>query len=949
MKLVIRTRGDLTSRDKEKVLLAIASDDIGLYADVMIEDLLKAANVAVYYPASTNDTKDGVIEIDETKPEEYLEEFRLIIFPVTMNFLEKDNPVRDQILPYVIHHKAYIPIILERDLLESFGDHFGDIQFLDRYGLYKKGENEIPYEEKLKLRMSEVITSDSERDRIDDAFRAMIFLSYRKIDRVEAQKLMNLLHSDPDCEDIAIWYDEYLVPGEDFNEAIRSAMDRSDVIALNVTNNLLEITNGKPNYVMDQEYPNARRSQKPIISVEMEKTDKEALREHYEKIDDSLVTVDEHDKVPEELKRVLDRIRDELRTKNADKKALSEEEKEYYLGLAYLGGVNTEKDQMRSKELLERSANQGLARAMKKLSHAYRNGDLGDISIEKSAEWMKEAVENEAGEAVACADRESFELFREDCLDLWDMYDSIEDDTGRDHCKTLMVDAWRKLRQSIREDMELYEIVTGSCVRACCRRGDTVTCREVLQDIDLLFNNHQGLDECKLVVSLRSDAAYRMGDYSLAQYVGGAMRIIETEFGDSVSDDEMYDLYYLMTRGYSGQDIIDGLALFGTSLRVSEEYLQTEYLWWDSSDKAIAITQKCLADDPEDTLWKKRRAEILMEKGNLISRSICAVQCDLVDKEVDDAAFSYMNEAIGLYKEIIHDIGDKNEIRRVIEEIKRSGFFLISNYPERMPDITGVEFYRYSVELAESLYKEEKSRENLLFLWETVSYCCEIGYIYDLPDKAIAIAKELYESDHTLSSYEHVAKAYELKATRGFGRAGELEYEIATNEAGAQAQSGDYDDIDMESFARLFDEYIAFFSNRRDAVEPVETDFILLKREGTEALSDAVAIYREVYDKAGMMSERYRKKILGNIISCYRSFEACADVEDGDFGKKALDKLAEGMDFILNEASAKDTIISPDWFKEWRSMYNTALDGGYDSEALSVRRSRAESLAGDRI
>ena len=40
-----------------------------------------------------------------------------------------------------------------------------------------------------------------------------------------AQELMRLIHKNEFCRDIAIWYDEYLTPGEDFNQEIAAALE----------------------------------------------------------------------------------------------------------------------------------------------------------------------------------------------------------------------------------------------------------------------------------------------------------------------------------------------------------------------------------------------------------------------------------------------------------------------------------------------------------------------------------------------------------------------------------------------------------------------------------------------------------------------------------------------------------------------------------------------------
>ena len=78
-----------------------------------------------------------------------------------------------------------------------------------------------PYAEKLKKFLESVLIGDALATQVRAAFDAYIFLSYRKKDRREAQALMRLIHESEFCRDIAIWYDEFLTPGEDFHRCHR--------------------------------------------------------------------------------------------------------------------------------------------------------------------------------------------------------------------------------------------------------------------------------------------------------------------------------------------------------------------------------------------------------------------------------------------------------------------------------------------------------------------------------------------------------------------------------------------------------------------------------------------------------------------------------------------------------------------------------------------------------
>jgi hypothetical protein len=84
---------------------------------------------------------------------------------------------------------------------------------------------------------------------------------------------MKLIHKNEFCRDIAIWYDEFLTPGENFNDSIRAALCKSDLFVLTVTPNLVN----EPNYVEATEYPMALEEQKPA-AITKQRPDRERVR-----------------------------------------------------------------------------------------------------------------------------------------------------------------------------------------------------------------------------------------------------------------------------------------------------------------------------------------------------------------------------------------------------------------------------------------------------------------------------------------------------------------------------------------------------------------------------------------------------------------------------------------------------------------------------------------------
>ena len=56
---------------------------------------------------------------------------------------------------------------------------------------------------------------------------------------------MKQIHNTEYGKDAAIWFDDFLMPGEDFGKQIREMLKQADAMILSVTPNLLE----KGNYV----------------------------------------------------------------------------------------------------------------------------------------------------------------------------------------------------------------------------------------------------------------------------------------------------------------------------------------------------------------------------------------------------------------------------------------------------------------------------------------------------------------------------------------------------------------------------------------------------------------------------------------------------------------------------------------------------------------------------
>ncbi|MBO5065029.1 MAG: SEL1-like repeat protein [Clostridia bacterium] len=185
---------------------------------------------------------------------------------------------------------------------------------------------------------------------------------------------MKLIHSNPDCRDIAIWFDEFLTPGESFKEGIDKILHNSQLFTLLVTPNILE----EPNFVMGEEYPAAQKSGINILPAEMVETDKNALKEKYRDIPECV-----NPEATEFYTQLLDSV-----TKIATQ-ANNTPEHNFLIGLAYLDGIDVEVNREFALELITSAAEAGLPEATEKLRDMYFIGVGVQLDYRKAVVWAE--------------------------------------------------------------------------------------------------------------------------------------------------------------------------------------------------------------------------------------------------------------------------------------------------------------------------------------------------------------------------------------------------------------------------------------------------------------------------------------------------------------------------------------------------------------------------------
>lgn len=268
-----------------------------------------------------------------------------------------------------------LPILVENGLEEAFNEKFGNLQCISTC-LEAVDPTAVPYTEKLRNFLTQTFALSLDIAAVRHAFDTSIFLSYRKKDRQYAQKLLEAIHSDDKLKNIAVWYDEFLIPGEDFNDNIRAELENSALFLLMVTPSILE----DGNYIRIVEYPVACALQKSILPVESVPTDPALLQSAYPQIPETVGAAD-----GQQLKQSI------LAALKRNGITVSERtaQRDLFIGFAFLKGLYVEKNPAIALELIENAARGGVLEAMPMLASIYKYGDGCPVDIAKAVSWQK--------------------------------------------------------------------------------------------------------------------------------------------------------------------------------------------------------------------------------------------------------------------------------------------------------------------------------------------------------------------------------------------------------------------------------------------------------------------------------------------------------------------------------------------------------------------------------
>lgn len=311
--LKCRPSGNRKSKWKNKVFVSAIQEDYKKHLD-QICDWFSDDSIDIYY-----------YDEDEYDVEVYsqlVSQMNAMVIVVTEKFLK--NSCRTKALDICLARKYDIPIfpIYFDGAIQTFNEQIGNLELINTR------EGDFLY--KIRKQLNQSLANEGLFRKIKNEFSARIFLSYRKSDAVVARSLLDAIHKDERFWDVSIWYDDYLTPGEDYDDEIESQISDCDAFLLAVTPNLLK----ESNYVQKYEYPCARRANKFIVAIASAQVDTQELNSKYPGLPDVIAI----DKVNSAIDILFEKLQGKQTSIGNDIKH------KYYIALAYYWGIGVKKD-----------------------------------------------------------------------------------------------------------------------------------------------------------------------------------------------------------------------------------------------------------------------------------------------------------------------------------------------------------------------------------------------------------------------------------------------------------------------------------------------------------------------------------------------------------------------------------------------------------------------------
>ena len=354
------------NKNKNKIFLSYMRGDFD-YAKQIIDLVLNNSDSIIYYV-----DYDEYPEFDQNELNRLIAQTSVVLFAVSDKYLTTENDSYKFEYPFVKENSIpFLPIVSGESLIDEYAKKFGTIQYLN---INQEDKTQIDVNKKIKDYLSHFVAKEKDFLIAEGAFKKKIFLSYRKKDRIQALNLIDLIHSDESCRDIAIWYDEFLVIGKEFDTSIFEKLHDSDGLVILITPNVVN----EDNYVKSTEYPKAQEEGKAIIPYLSMEVDQKELHKGFKNLPE---IVDE--------KNVAKTISDLF----SSKVIKLTPKKKYALGIAYLYGIDVEINRRIALEFLSNSADDGYLPAINLLSEIYYTGNGVVKNLFKAKEYSNRLIE----------------------------------------------------------------------------------------------------------------------------------------------------------------------------------------------------------------------------------------------------------------------------------------------------------------------------------------------------------------------------------------------------------------------------------------------------------------------------------------------------------------------------------------------------------------------------
>ena len=499
--------------EKPRILFVSHPEDQEKCFHAVVDDLLNRVDAAVFY------LKDSSPIPEQEVLDAFVEQINLLVIPITENIVTQKNWALDTVFP--LAQKRHIPILA---LLQETVDYKVLNERCKHIEILDPGESDVNgpgFERRISLFLDSLFLNPEQMERIVQAFRRKVFISYRKSNRKHALAFMRKLHAEESCRDIATWFDDFLVPGENFDGHIRQQIDQCDLFTLIITQALLE----PDNYVQLVEYPLAKQGDKPIFPISYEAVEDRPLRSLYPALG-SVTTWDD----PDILKKLSAALKDDGAEEWSP-------EKTYYIGLAYLTGYQVENNKEQGVAYIKTAAQQGFGPAMEKMSQIYTLGDGVFADPELAVLWYRKYTDYL--ETKRLDSQEAMEQYAESLDHLYQMYGEIGNLVRqKDVCH-------RKLSAvaDIPDGQHFMQAGYLALIQVECALGDLVNCFLDLQSVQ--FHDQQTRGSLKQNPAYYETMADFFGALALsrdAEKVAAVHRLMEAVHKTGMPEDALREM-----------------------------------------------------------------------------------------------------------------------------------------------------------------------------------------------------------------------------------------------------------------------------------------------------------------------------------------------------------------------------------------------------------------------